>query len=338
MRHPLYLLEQGTRLKREGRRLLVVRDEDVLARVSVLQVSQVIVFGNVDITTPALKLLLDEGIEVVFLSQRGRFYGRLVGAESGHGELRVAQVLRSHDTAFALEVARQIVQAKIQHMRRLLQRYGYRLPAVQAEMRAAVQALGQAHDQAGRCRTLNSLLGVEGSATGRYFRAFRLLLQSEWPFEGRRRRPPTDPVNVLLSFGYTILQQNVLGAVLTAGLDPYIGFLHQMAYNRPSLALDLMEPFRPLIVDSVVLRCINNEIVRLNDFTTSDDPARPVVLGDEGKRRYIRELEHRLTQPFKHPATGEQVTYRRLFLLEAYALARVLTDEDTNAMFQPFRV
>jgi len=338
MRHPLYLLEQGTRLKREGRRLLVVRDEEVLARVSVLQVSQVIVFGNVDITTPALKLLLDEGIEVVLLSQRGRFYGRLVGAESGHGKLRVAQVLRSRDASFALEVARRIVQAKIQHMRRLLQRHGYRRPAIQPNVHEALQALGQAHDQAARCRTLNSLLGVEGSATGRYFRTFRLLLHAEWPFEGRRRRPPTDPVNVLLSFGYTILQQNVLGAVLTAGLDPYVGFLHQMAYNRPSLALDLMEPFRPLIVDSVVLRCINNEIVRLVDFTTNDDPTRPIMLGDEGKRRYIRELEYRLTQPFKHPATGEQVTYRRLFLLEAYALARVLTDEDANAMFQPFRV
>lgn len=338
MKHPLYLLEQGTRLKREGRRLLVVRDDEVLARVSVLQVSQVIVFGNVDITTPALKLLLDEGIEVVLLSRRGRFYGRLVGAESGNGLLRVAQVTRSRDERFALEVARRLVQAKIHHMRRLLQRHGYRRPAIQAEIQNAVQALGQAHEQAARCRTLNSLLGVEGSATGHYFRAFRLLLNEGWVFEGRRRRPPTDPVNVLLSFGYTILQQNVLGAVLTAGLDPYVGFLHQMAYNRPSLALDLMEPFRPLVVDSVVLRCINNEVVRLDDFTTSDDPARPVVLGDEGKRRYIRELEHRLTQAFKHPGTGEQVTYRRLFLLEAYALARVLTDEDENAMFQPFRV
>ncbi len=306
MRHPLYLVEQGSRLSREGRRLVVSKADQILARVPVLQVSQVVVFGNVDITTPTLKLLLDEGIEVVLLSVRGRFYGRLVGPTSGNGALRVAQVLRSQDEAFAVETARTIVQAKIHNMRTFLQRYRRRQP--HPSLAAAVDGLAEMQARSERCRTLNSLSGVEGRATAIYFGAWRHLINPPWQFEGRARRPPPDPVNVLLSLGYTLLMQNVWGAVLTAGLDPYVGFLHRLDYNRPSLALDLMEEFRPLIADSVALRCLNNHIVTPEDFEPGEEPDRPVVLRQEGMRRFLRELEHRFTQEFKHPETGERVT------------------------------
>lgn len=335
MRQPLYLTEQGCKLSRQGRRLLVTKADATLAQVAVLQVSQVIVFGNVQITTPALRLLLDEGVETVLLSQHGQFYGRLVGAPSGHATLRVAQVVRSRDARFAHTTAQQIVAGKLHNLKVFLQRYARRQES--ATIRAAAESVDALLQRAPRTQTLNSLLGVEGQASAIYFGVWKALLKSPWSFAQRIRRPPTDPVNVLLSFGYTLLQQNILGAVLTAGLDPYVGFLHQLSYNRPSLALDLMEEFRPLIVDSVVLRCLNNGIVTPEDFTPGEDAEQPLVLGREGVQRFIRELEARLTQEFTHPRTGERITYRRLFLLQAYALAATLDLERVDGFYTPFR-
>ena len=228
MRHPLYLVEQGSRLTKRGRRLSVVKESEVVAQVALVQVSQVIVFGNVSITTPALQLLLREGIEVVLLSRTGRFYGRLIGEQNGNGALRVAQLRRSREPDFALITARQFVTGKLHNLRVLLQRYARRAASTSsrwdpAPLIHAVDGIGAMLRRADACRTINSLSGVEGRGTAVYFRVWKELLKPPWGFERRLRRPPPDPVNVLLSFGYTLLTQNIWGAVLTAGLDPYVG-------------------------------------------------------------------------------------------------------------------
>lgn len=333
MANPLYLLEQGSRLNREGRRLVVSKDETVLATVAVVQVSQVIIFGNVQITTPALQLLLDEGIEVVLLSVHGRFYGRVVGANSGHGALRVAQIEQARKADFAMRTAQQMVYGKVHNLKVFLQRYARRMESV--EVRSAADAVDFMLKRVARTTTLNSLMGVEGQASAAYYGVWKALLKPPWRFEKRIRRPPTDPVNVLLSFGYTLLVQNVLGAVLAAGLEPYVGFLHQVGYNKPSLALDLAEEFRPIVVDSVVLRCFNNTLV-LPDHFEDGDEEQPIVLKPEGRKIFLRELEARLTQEFKHPESGETVNYRRLFLLQAYRLAASV--KEGGAIYQPFLV
>jgi len=334
MRSPLYVIEQGAKLNREGRRLVVSKDGETLAQAAVLQVSQVVLFGNIQITTPALRLLLDEGVEVVLLSETGRFYGRLVGAAGGHGALRVNQVVCSQDVAFSLRTAQQMVYGKLHNIKVFLQRYARRLDSQTIHLAAI--GVDQQLQRTSRTTAHNSLMGVEGQGTAIYFGVWKALLQPPWRFDGRVRRPPTDPVNVLLSFGYTILQQNILSAVQTAGLDPYVGFLHRLEYNRPSLALDLMEEFRPLIVDSVVLRCLNNAIIKEEHFRPGEEDERPIVLMPDGVRLFVRELETRLTQRFKHPESGEQVTYRRLFLLQAYALARALDPTGSAAVYRPF--
>lgn len=339
MRSPLYVVEQGSKLSRKGRRLVVAKNAEVLAQVPLIQVSQVIVFGNSQITTPALHLLLQEGIEVVLLSQAGRFLGRLIGPEAGHGGLRVAQVVRSRDPAFALATAQAIVRGKLHNLRVFLLRYARRLDV--PSVRAAAERIETLLARVPRTTAHSSLMGVEGQATALYFGVWKNLLQTPWRFIKRVRRPPTDPVNVLLSLGYTILAQNVQGAVQAAGLDPYVGFLHQLSYNRPSLALDLMEEFRPLIVDSVALRCLNNRIITEQHFVPGE-AEQPIVLTPDGLKLFIRELETRLTQPFKHPETGQQVNYRRLFLLQAYRLAATLTekvgDAGQTSFYRPFTV
>jgi CRISPR-associated protein Cas1 len=334
MKSPLYVIEQGAKLNRDGRRITVSKEGETLAQVAVLQVSQVVLFGNIQVTTPALRLLLDEGVEVVLLSEAGRFYGRLVGAPGGHGALRVNQVLCSQDLAISLKIAQQMVYGKLHNIKVFLQRYARRLDSETIHLAAI--GVDQQLQRTTRTIAHSSLMGVEGQGTAIYFGVWKTLLQPPWRFDGRVRRPPTDPVNVLLSFGYTVLLQNVLGAVLTAGLDPYVGFLHRLEYNRPSLALDLMEEFRPLIVDSVVLRCLNNGIIKQEHFQSGEEEDRPIVLAPEGVRLFVRELETRFTQQFKHPESGEQVTYRRLFLLQAYALARAFDPTGSAASYRPF--
>lgn len=244
-------------------------------------------------------------------------------------------MLCSREPGFALPTAQACVAGKVHNMKVLLQRYARRND--DATIAAAAERLHELLPRVGRTQTINSLMGVEGQATAIYFGVWKNLLKPPWRFDKRVRRPPTDPVNALMSFAYTLLLQNVLGAVFTVGLDPYVGFLHQLNYNRPSLALDLVEEFRPIIADSLVLRCLNNEIITEDHFETGDE-ALPVRLSQEGIRRFIREFETRLTQEFKHPVTGTQVTYRRLFHLQAYALAGTLNPRNREHFYQPFRV
>jgi len=350
---PLYITTQGAKLRYEGRRLIVEKDDQEITNVPAVHVDQVLIFGNAVLTTPALSYLLDQSIDTVFLTIHGHYKGRLVGPLGGQGRLRLRQYQRVSDPAYALPTARAIVQAKLHNTRTFLRRYARRQasrppagdspsPAVWERgpggegLTAAADRLTALIAQADRCRTINSLSGVEGRGAAIYFGVFRLLIHDPaWTFEGRTRRPPRDPVNALLSFGYTVLAHNVESAVRTVGLDPYLGFLHQIAYNRPSLALDLTEEFRALIVDSVTLRCLNSHILRPDHFTIDPDAEYPVLLTDEGRALFIRELETRLALEFQHPASAERVTWRRCFELQARHLANCL---QTGEPYQPFRV
>ena len=306
---------------------------EIIASVPLVHVDQVILFGNVGLTTPLMTTLMRRGIPVVFLTIGGRYKGRLIGAETGFGQLRLDQYNKAQDKAASLELARAIVYGKLRNQRALLLRYGRRRS--ETTLTQAAEQIGALADKARRCQTLNSLGGCEGKAGAIHFGVFKRLLKGQWPFEKRVRRPPTDPVNVLLSFGYTLLLHNVRGAVSTVGLDPFVGFLHQIVYNRPSLALDMMEEFRPLVVDSIVMRCLNNEIVRAGHFHPGDEADRPIVLDDEGRARFIREFETRLNSKFKHPDTDERVSYRRCIELQVRRLARCLRGLET---YQPFIV
>jgi CRISP-associated protein Cas1 len=335
MKQPLYLIEQGCRLSREGRRLLVQKDQQTLVQVAVLQVSQVVIFGNSQLTTPALQLLLDEGVDVTLLSQHGNYYGRLVGPANGNALLRIAQVERSRDGAYALATAQQMVRGKIHNIKIFLQRYARRLE--KPGLSEAVISIDQLLERVPRTTTIISLLGVEGQASAIYFGIWRDLLQPPWSFEKRIRRPPTDPVNVLLSFGYTLLSQYLLSATYAAGLEPHIGFLHQLNYNRPSLALDLCEEWRPLVVDSVVLRCLNQPLITGEHFGPGNEEY-PILLSDAGKRIFIRELESRLNLEFKGPERNETTIYRKLFFYQAQRLAGALQDESKLRIYQPFLV
>jgi len=318
---PLFVVEQGSKLVVSKGRLEVRKGDQVLASLPPIHVSQVVIYGNVGLSTPAIGLLLKRGIGVTFLSRRGEFKGRLQGPTSAHAQLRSRQYSAACDLDFVMPIAQAMVTAKVRHMRTCLRRWARKGKADDA-WPAALEQLRYALRRIPRTTSIGSLAGVEGSATAAYFSAYRSLFPEIWGFVRRVRRPPLDPVNVMLSFGYTLLASASLGAVETVGLDPYVGFLHRPAYNRPSLALDLMEEFRPL-VDAVVLRCCQQDIIVPEDFRQGNSQ-RPVIMEEAAKRRFIEAFERRMMDRIRHPLRRERLDMRRCLLEQARQVARAV--------------
>lgn len=317
---PLYVIEQGARLHQDGRRLLVRKEDEELSSAPLVNVSEVVLMGNIGLTTPVIKLLLGENIDVVFLTEDGNYCGRLTGPATPHVLLRRKQYAAQADAAFGLQMAQRVVQGKLANARVLLQRHNReRGDEVVGQ---AVDALAEAIQRTERTTVLNALLGVEGAATAAYFGAWKRLLKPTWRFEKRLRRPPPDPINVLLSFGYTLLARTAHGAIEAAGLDPYAGFLHAVEYNRPSLALDLMEEFRA-VVDGVVLWCVNSGQVTPEEFTPGD-AARPVVMGVKAKRTFILAYERRMDETILYPRLNERLSVRRCMQQQARAVVECI--------------
>ncbi len=331
---PLYIVEQGAKLTVNGRRLVVEKDDEKLLQVPFAHTSSVILFGNIAITTPAMKRLMDASIDVIFLSQGGDYQGRLVGPLSKFGQLRQDQYELLRDGAFRLSAAQRIVAGKCQNMRTLLQRYNGDLQL--AALTEVIASLKRFIERTGRTTQLSALLGVEGAASSAYFRGFRLLLKHGWRFEERNRRPPKDPVNVLLSFGYTLLTRDLEGMIGLVGLDPYLGVLHTTEYGRPSLALDLVEEFRAIIVDLVVLWCLNSQQITSDEFRVGAAGERPILMSDSAKRKFIAAYEQRLALTITHPVTGEKMIYRRAFEIQTRFMARCFREK--NPGYTPFVV
>lgn len=331
---PLYVMQQGSKLVVNKGRLEVRLEDRVLASLPPVHVSEVVILGNVGLTTPAISLLLRRGIGVAFLSRRGAFKGRLQGCTSPHAALRGRQYALAEKDEFALPMAQAIVAAKVRHMRTCLRRWAPERKA-SGVWSSELEQLNHALRNIPQTTTHASLGGLEGSATAAYFSVYRRLFPAEWGFRRRARRPPPDPVNVLLSFGYTLLLSACLGAVEATGLDPFVGFLHQPAYNRPSLALDLMEEFRPL-VDAIVLHCCRQGIVALGDFRHGGKP-RPVIMGEQAKQRFILAFERRMADRIRHPVRGERLEMRRCILEQARQVARAIRDGKPTLRGMGFR-
>lgn len=335
---PLYLVQQNAKVRIQNRRITVVReqedgDEETLVSLPLAHVDQVVIFGNVGLTTPAIDALLAQNCEVVFLTQNGEYRGRLTGEMTPHVPLRRAQYQRLSSSGFTLQMAAGFVAAKLNHQRVLLRRHNRDLQDPLIE--DAVTQLGEVIEGLPRRTQLSSLRGAEGAATAAYFGAFRRFFAPEWRFHERNRRPPADPVNVLLSFGYTLMAQVASGAVSAVGLDPYAGFLHEVVYNRPALALDLLEEFRP-VVDGIVLWVCRSGQLTPADFSPGP-PERPVILGESGQRRFLQAYEQRMEQTFTHPRRGQKLTLRQCVLEQARQIAACILEDNPSYTGMGFR-
>lgn len=333
---PVYVQAHHAKVAKAGETLEISIDDVKTQTVRLINCSQLAVFGNVYVTAPALTELMTRGIPVSWHSHGGWFMGHTVGTGHKNVELRRAQFRAADDESFCLRLAKGLIDAKIRNCRTLMRRNwkgGDAPPALLEDLNGDLR-------RAVRTPDLQGLLGVEGSAAARYFGAFSNLIKSAGPegnfafdFKNRNRRPPTDPVNAMLSYAYSLLVRVWHVTLSAVGLDPYLGFYHQPRYGRPALALDLMEPFRPLIADSAVIQAINNGEVRPTDFVSAADS---VNLNSDGRKRFIGTFERRMSLEVTHPLFGYSVSYRRLLELQARLLARHLLGElDQYPNFTP---
>jgi len=330
----LYLTEQGATLRKEGDLLVISKEGQELKKIPAIKVEQVVVLGNVNLTTPVIGYLLEQGIDCVFCNSYGKYHGRLVSTESKYGLLRQRQLQCTTNVQSRVKIAREIVRGKMLNQRTLLLRYRREHPS--ASLDQAIDGVGKALGRIDTASELGTLLGIEGTASSMYYSGIRELFKQDLGFTLRKRRPPTDPINSLLSFGYTLLVYGIQSAVYTVGLDPFLGFLHATEYSRPSLVLDLVEEFRAIIVDSLVLRIVNTSIMGLDDFQQPEKPGKMVLITQEGIKKYVHHFEERIQTEIQHPTTGQRATYRRCFELQARQLVRVITGQEEN--YKPFLV
>ena len=332
----LYVTSQGSYLSKDGDCVLIVREDGGKTRVPLHNVDGVVGFGRVSASPFLLGACAAAGVTLTWMTERGRFLARVEGPVSGNVRLRRAQYATTDDARSAADLARAMLTGKIANQRGVLLRARRDHGADAAgRISAAINALAIALRQLETTPGLDALRGVEGDAAAVYFAAFPALLRNEDPafaFAGRVRRPPTDAVNCLLSFIYTLLTHDARSALEGVGLDPQVGFLHRERPGRPSLALDLVEEFRAWFADRLVLSLINRGQVRARDFLA--DEAGAVTLTDEARRTVLVAYQERKAEDIRHPFLEETCAVGLLWHAQARLLAmRLRGDLDAYPPF-----
>jgi len=320
----LYISEVGAMVHKDGEQIKITAPkEGTLLKMPLSNLEQLVLLGNVTVSTPVVHSLLEKGSGLVYLSRGGKFLGRLQPATSKNIPLRWAQFQAAADVPTRLEIAKDIVQGKLHNQRALLQRSGR---SGASGLDKTVSHIKGLMKRVERAKTLDELRGIEGAGAAAYFRQWPQLIKTfGFPFSGRVRRPPTDPVNSLLSFGYVLLMNEVLTACQVVGFDPYIGFLHMDRYGRPALALDLMEEFRPLIVDSLVLSFINRRMVEPEDFEIGLGGVRRMK--NHTLKKFLTAWQAKRGTLIRHPLLDQQVPYWRVIELQARLMGKRLMGE-----------
>ena len=355
---PLYLNTQGLHVGKSGHVLEVREKDKVLQKVRLNEICQLNLMGNVQLSTQAIQTLCQAEIPIAYFSMGGWFYGVTQGLGVKNIFLRRQQFRLADVPAFCLGLARALVAGKIRNQRTMLQRNHVEPP------KTALVQMKCMQEDAERAESTDTLLGLEGNTARLYFENFAGMLKAgkeegagpttagcslrgqnaqisdpsslvaplssaaqprfSFDFAGRNRRPPRDPVNALLSLAYSLLAKDLTIVTQTVGFDPYLGYFHQPRFGRASLALDLMEPFRPLIADSAVLSAINTRMVTPDDFVRAGEA---VALTADGRKKFFQAYEQRMDTLVTHPLFGYRVNYRRLLEIQTRLLARVLTGE-----------
>ncbi|KYK95300.1 type I-C CRISPR-associated endonuclease Cas1c [Aggregatibacter actinomycetemcomitans] len=331
LQNTLYITTQGSYLHKERETLVVEQEKKKVAQLPVHSIGHIFCFGNVLVSPFLLGFCGENNVNLAFFTENGRFLGRLQGRQSGNVLLRRVQYRVSEQNP--VPIARNIIAAKIQASKRVLQRQ-IRNYGANAQLQSAVDSLNVSLRQLACAENLDEVRGIEGDAAARYFGVFNLLIRENtgFHFDGRNRRPPRDGVNALLSFLYSVLGKDISGALQGVGLDPQVGFLHADRPGRDSLAQDILEEFRAWWVDRMVLSMINRLQIKPADFMSEAGGA--VTSKPEARKLLFQALQAKKQEKIVHPFLGEEVEIGLLPYIQAMLLSRHLRGD--LAEYPPF--
>ncbi len=290
----IYLTIQGSKINKEHQRIVIRKNKEILGKFPIREVKRLILLGNIQLTTQVMRMLMDHGVDVSFLSTRGRLQGRLVSPHSLDGPLQIAQVQALNSPDYRLLFSQIIVEHKIVSQRRIISRHLRNHP--NPALSEALQQLERLQTRISNTKDIASVMGLEGACGRHYFQVFSHLLRNQnFTFEDRNRRPPRDPVNAMLSLGYSLLTRELAHLLEANGINPFLGLLHGLRKGRDSLALDLIEEFRAPVVDRFILSLLNLQQFHPDDFHHSTQHG--VQLHEDSLRRFLRFWEERMEAP-----------------------------------------
>ncbi|MGC9505533.1 type I-D CRISPR-associated endonuclease Cas1d [Baaleninema sp.] len=321
----VYITQEDAFLGKVDERLSVKYQRDRLLDVPLIKINGVVVLGRATVSPAVVEELLDRNIPLSFLTRYGRYRGRLEPEVTRNIFVRRAQWNAAEETPKAIDAVRGFVRGKLKNYRSLLQRK--QRENSELTLTESIDQLNRSIAALTRTQEIDRLRGYEGAGSATYFGCFGQLVRAQgFSFTHRNRRPPLDPINSLLSLGYALLRHDIQSALNIVGFDPYLGYLHTERYGRPSLALDVMEEFRPLVVDAVVLAVTNKRLLTPGDFET-EPLSGAVSLTSDGLKVFLRAYEEKKQSKFKHPVMGRKCTYQEAFEIQGRLLAKFLMGE-----------
>ena len=313
-------------------RITVIQSDDLLRTLPIESVEGITIIGNGQMTTPCIGECLKRGISIQYYSSKGAYFGKLSSTKHVNTKRQRLQVRLTEDKTFALTLSKIILQAKLNNQIVLLRRYQRNS---KIHVNEEINTIKRLKDKISYGKDLPEISGYEGNAARAYFKGLNNLINvSEFKFNGRNRRPPKDPFNSLLSFGYTILLNDIYGAIESRGLNPYFAFLHQDREKHPTLSSDLIEEWRPIIVDSIAMALINGREISIENFYR-DKATRGVYFTKEGLKKYILKIEKRLDTSMRYlNYIDYPVSFRRAIDMQVLQLCKAIEEKDPN-LYQP---
>jgi len=340
------IIQPDSRIYLESERVIIksphAETEQVLREIPIRDLDRLIMAEGVQITSQAMAALLRAQVPVNMLAWNGQFLGGFIPATNAHGLARLNQYRKTIDFSFVMEMARRIVLAKIYNQRRVLQRLAAgRVDASEAneqqnpespDIKASLDWLDSIFQQAKKCSAIDELRGCEGASTARYFQVWSRFLPEGFPFERRSTRPPLNPVNACISFGSTILYSEIAAIIHAHGLDPALGLLHATEDGRWSLALDLLEPFRPVLVEALALDLFSHQILGAEHFEPKKGGT---YLNDIGRKKFFLQYERRMERQFMSESAGHRTSLRQQLEDQVVLYKSALQEPDK---FEPFLI
>lgn len=331
----IYLYEPESKVSFSENRIIVNSGRDLVTSLPVEKVESIVLFGNIQLTGKLINVMLERGISIIWLSHRGKFFGKLESTSDVNITRQRKQFELSSDPKFCLQFSKKIISAKVNNQKVVIRRYNRNMSI--PELEKQIKDLNILLDKIDSATSVPNLLGYEGNASRVYFSALSRFVDGEFKFNGRNKRPPRDRFNSMLSFAYTLLMYDIYTAILTKKLHPYAGFLHQDKESHPSLASDLMEEWRAVLADSMVLNAIHRNKIDPNDFER-DEETGGIYMGKSSSKIFIKDYESKINTPSEYLGyLGYNLTFRRAAVEQANRLCHAIESEDPE-IYEPIRI